>query len=336
MPWRFLASRLLWACLVLVAITVVTFVLTRMIPVDPARAAAGPDASAEAVENLRHYMGLDRPLLAQYLSYMRDLLSLNFGRSIQTQQPVGEDLRALFPATLELALVVTVVYTLLSVVLGVLAAVHHGSALDYALRTIALAGVGLPAFWVGMLLQAAFYKDLGWLPAAGRIDPFVSLPTRITGLYLVDSTVTGNWEALRSAAAHLVLPVVAVVLGRLAVGLKLTRIVMLEVLSEPYIRTARSKGLRGFVVIYRHGLRNALIPVVTTLGMQFSALLGGTVIVEVVFAWPGIGRYAVGSIRTVDFPAIMSVTVVLAVAFLATNLLVDMLYVWLDPRIKYA
>ncbi len=336
MSWRFLASRLLWACLVLVAITVVTFVLTRLIPVDPARAAAGPDASADAVENMRHYMGLDRPLWVQYLSYMRDLVSLNFGRSIQTQQPVADDLRALFPATVELALVVTVVYTVLSIVLGVWAATHHGGLLDYAIRTVALAGVGLPAFWLGMLLQLAFYKELGWLPAAARLDPFIPLPTRISGLYLLDSILTGNWGALQSASRHMVLPVVAAVLGRLAVGLKLTRVAMLEVLNEPYIRTARSKGLHAFAVIYKHGLRNTLIPVVTTLGMQFSALLGGTVIVEVVFAWPGIGRYAVGSIKSLDFPAIMSVTIVLAVAFLATNLAVDMLYAWLDPRIKYS
>ena len=239
-------------------------------------------------------MGLDRSLTVQYLSYMRDLLSLNFGRSIQTQRYVREDLRALFPATVELALVVIVVYTVTSIVLGILAAVHQGGALDYVVRTIALVGVGLPAFWLGMLLQIAFYKHLGWLPVAGRLDPFIPAPTRITGLYLLDSTLTGNWEALRSTGGHLVLPVLAAVLGRLAVGLKLTRITMLEVLGEQYIRTARSKGLRTLAVVYKHGLRNALIPVVTTLGMQFSALLGGTVIVEVVFAWPGIGRYAVG------------------------------------------
>lgn len=336
MSWRFVTARVLWALVVLVAITVVTFVLTRLIPVDPARAAAGPDASAEAVENMRHYMGLDRPLVVQYLSYMRDLVSFNFGRSVQTQQPVADDLRALFPATIELAIVVTVIYTGLSIILGVWAATHQGGLLDYAIRTIALAGVGLPAFWLGMLLQIAFYKDLGWLPAAGRLDPFLTLPTRLTGLYLVDSVLTRNWEALQSAGRHLVLPVVAAVLGRLAVGVKLTRVAMLEVLNEPYIRTARSKGLHALAVIYRHGLRNTLIPVVTTLGMQFSALLGGTVIVEVVFAWPGIGRYAVGSIKTLDFPAIMSVTLVLAMAFLVTNLLIDMLYAWLDPRIKYS
>ncbi len=336
MSLRFLAVRLVWAGIVLVGITLVTFVLTRLIPADPARAAAGPEASVEAVESLRRTMGLDRPLPVQYFSYMRDLASLNFGRSIQTQRFVREDLEALFPATAELAILVILVYTLLSIALGILAAVNQGRTLDYVIRAIALLGVGVPAFWLGMLLQIVFYKDLGWLPAAGRLDPFITPPMRITGLYLVDSMVTGNWAALRSSAGHLALPVLASVFARLAVGLKLTRIMMLEVLGEQYIRTARSKGLPGLVVIFKHGLKNALIPVVTTLGLQFSALLGGTVIVEVVFAWPGIGRYAVGSIRTLDFPAIMSVTVVLAVGFLVINLIVDMLYVWLDPRIKFA
>lgn len=335
MSWRFLVERLLWTVLVIVGVTVVTFVLTHLIPADPARAAAGPEASAAAVENLRTLMGLDRPLPVQYMLYMRDLVSLNFGRSIQTQRFVREDLDAFFPATAELAVAVMVVYTTISIGLGVVAAISQGRALDYAIRVIALVGVGLPAFWLGLLLQIAFYRHLGWLPAAGRLDPFIGSPARLTGFYVIDSMVTGNWPALGSSVQHLVLPVVAAVVSRLGVGLKLTRISLLEVLGENYIRTARSKGLAAVVVIFKHGLRNALIPTVTALGMQFSALLGGTVIVEVVFAWPGIGRYAVGSIKTLDFPAIMSVTVVLAVIFLAVNLLVDMLYAWLDPRVKY-
>jgi peptide/nickel transport system permease protein len=336
MSWRFLFERLLWTVAVIVGITIFTFVLTRLIPADPARAAAGPDASAEAVENLKKLMGLDRPLPVQYLSYMRDLVSLNFGRSIQTQRYVREDLAIFFPATAELTLWVMLVYTTVSIALGVSAAMSQGRALDYAIRVLALLGVGLPAFWLGLLLQIAFYQRLGWLPAAGRIDPFVAAPPRLTGLYVIDSVLTGQWTALGSSVQHLILPVVAVVVSRLAVGLKLTRISLLEVLGEDYIRTARSKGLPGLAVIYKHGMRNALIPIVTALGMQFSTLLGGTVIVEVVFAWPGIGRYAVGSIRTLDFPAIMSVTVILAVIFLVVNLVVDMLYVWLDPRVKYA
>jgi ABC-type dipeptide/oligopeptide/nickel transport system permease component len=335
MSWRFLLERLLWSAVVIVGITIITFTLTRLIPADPARAAAGPDASTEAVETLRTLMGLDRPLPVQYVSYMRDLVALNFGRSIQTQRYVREDLAAFFPATAELTLWVMLAYITTSIGLGVAAAISQGRALDYAIRVAALVGVGLPAFWLGLMLQIAFYQHLGWLPAAGRLDPFIPVPPRLTGFYVIDSALAGQWQALGSSAQHLVLPVVAVMVSRLAVGLKLTRISLLEVLGEDYIRTARSKGLRGMAVIYKHGLRNALIPIVTALGMQFSALLGGTVIVEVVFAWPGIGRYAVGSVRTLDFPAIMSVTVVLAVAFLAVNLLVDMLYVWLDPRVKY-
>jgi peptide/nickel transport system permease protein len=336
MSWRYLVARLVWAVVVLVAITVATFVLARLIPADPARAAAGPEASAQAVERLRREMGLDRPLTVQYVAYMRDLLSLNFGRSIQTQRYVREDLSAFFPATAELALAVMIVYTIASIALGVLAAVYQGRAFDYVVRTVAMLGIGLPAFWLGMLLQLVFYRHLAWLPAAGRIDPMVPAPARLTGFYLIDSTLAGNWPALQSAVAHLALPVVAAVMARLAVGLKLTRVTMLEVLGETYVRTARSKGLANARVIVVHGLRNALVPIVTTLGLQFSALLGGTVIVEVVFAWPGIGRYAVGSIRTLDFPAIMSVTVVLASVFLVINLIVDMLYVLLDPRIRYA
>lgn len=336
MSWRFLIARGAWAVIVLLGITAMTFCLTRLIPGDPARAAAGPEASAEAVETLRKSMGLDRPLATQYGSYLRDLASLNFGRSIQTQRPVREDLEAYFPATVELAVVVMIVYTACSIAFGIIAAVNPRRPLDYIVRMVGVAGVALPSFWLGMLLQLAFYRHLGWLPATGRLDPFVPPPARMTGLYLVDGALTGNWPAAWSAAGHLALPVAAIVASRLGVGVKLTRTVMLEVLGEDYIRTAHSKGLSRFLVIYRHGLKNALIPIITTLGMQFSALLGGTVIVEVVFGWPGIGRYAVGSIKTLDFPAIMSVTVVLAVAFLAMSMLVDLLYLWLDPRVKYA
>jgi peptide/nickel transport system permease protein len=336
MSWRYLLARGVWALLVLLGITAMTFCLTRLIPGDPARAAAGPEASAEAVETLRRSMGLDRPLAAQYASYLRDLASFSFGRSIQTQRPVREDLDAYLPATVELAAVVMIIYTGSAIAGGIVAAVHPGRPVDYAIRTLGIAGVGLAPFWLGMLLQLVFYRDLGWLPATGRLDPFVAPPARITGLYLLDGALTANWPAVWSAAGHLALPVAATVASRLGVGVKLTRTIMLEVLREEYIRTAHSKGLSALLVLYRHGLKNALIPIVTTLAMQFSALLGGTVIVEVVFSWPGIGRYAVGSINTLDFPAVMSVTVVLAVAFLATSVLVDLLYLWLDPRIKYA
>lgn len=332
---QFLLERLLWTLIVLLGITVFTFALTHVVPADPARAAAGPEASTEHVENLRRLLGLDRPLHIQYLSYMGDLVRLNFGTSYRTQRSVREDLVIFFPATLELALFVMAIYVVVSVSLGVIGAVYQGQAVDYLVRLLAAAGVGLPAFWFGMLLQLVFYQNLQWLPATGRLDPVIIPPPRITGFYVVDSAVTLDWPALTSSLAHLVLPVLAAVMARLGVGLKLTRTAVLEVLGQDFVRTARSKGLTRAVVIYRHVLKNAAIPIITTLGIQFGALLGGTVIVEVVFGWPGIGRYAVGAIDAFDFPAIMSVTVVIAMIFLVVNLLVDMLYVWLDPRIKY-
>lgn len=332
---QFLLERLIWMVVVLIGITIFTFALTHIVPADPARAAAGPEASSEHVENLRKRLGLDRPLHIQYVSYLHDLVKLNFGTSYRSQQLVRDDLVKFFPATLELALFVMVVYVITSVSLGVLAAVHQGRPTDYLIRLLAAAGIGLPAFWFGMLLQLAFYQNLQWFPAAGRLDPAILPPLRITGLYVIDSLVTMDGAALTSALSHLMLPVVAATMARLGVGLKLTRTAVLEVLGQDFVRTARSKGLTRAVVIYRHVLKNAAIPIVTTLGIQFGALLGGTVIVEVVFGWPGIGRYAVGAIDAFDFPAIMSVTVVIAVIFLMVNLLVDMLYVWLDPRIKY-
>lgn len=332
---QFLLERLLWTLIVLIGITVFTFALTHIVPADPARAAAGPEASAEHVENLRRLLGLDQPLHIQYLSYMKDLVRLNFGTSYRTQRSVREDLVAFFPATLELALFVMAIYVVVSVSLGVVGAVYQGKPLDYLVRILAAAGVGLPAFWFGMLLQLVFYQRLQWLPATGRLDPVIIPPPRITGFYVVDSAVTLDWPALASSLAHLALPVLAAVMARLGIGLKLTRTAVLEILGQDFVRTARSKGLTRAVVIYRHVLKNAAIPIITTLGIQFGALLGGTVIVEVVFGWPGIGRYAVGAIDAFDFPAIMSVTVVIAMIFLVINLLVDMLYVWLDPRIKY-
>lgn len=332
---RFLLERLLWTIFVLTGITVFMFTLTHIVPADPARAAAGPEASSEHVENLRRQLGLDRPLHEQYLAYLEDLIRLDFGTSYRTQRPVREDLARFFPATLELTLFVMIFYVIISVGLGIVGAVNQGQPVDYLVRLLAAAGVGLPAFWFGMLLQLLFYQRLQWLPAAGRIDPAILPPARITGLYVLDSILTLDWAALSSSAAHLVLPVLAAVTARLGVGLKLTRTAVLEVLGQDFVRTARSKGLSHTVVILRHVLKNAAIPIVTTLGIQFGALLGGTVIVEVVFGWPGIGRYAVGAIDAFDFPAIMSVTVVIAVIFLLINLVVDVLYTWLDPRIKY-
>jgi peptide/nickel transport system permease protein len=333
----YLAGRLAGLVLVVVGITLVTFVTLHVFPSDPARLLAGPGATPEQVQQIRRDLGLDQPLPVQYLRYLGDLASGNLGRSIQTGQPVANDLVQRLPATLELALVTMVVYVLVSIPLGVVAAVNRGHPPDLLIRVFAVAGLAVPAFWLGFLLQLVLYRDLGWFQhPVGRLAPEVPPPPFITGFYLIDSLFAGRPDAFGSASVQLIMPVVCLVASRIGVGVKLTRTSLLEVIGSDYVRTARAKGLRERAVLYGHALRNALMPVVTALGVQFGYLLGGTLVVEVVFGWPGIGQYAIGSITTVDFPAIMSVTVIVSVFFVVANFLVDVLYLYLDPRLRSA
>jgi peptide/nickel transport system permease protein len=330
-----LARRLAGFLFVIVGITVVTFVTLHLFPSDPARLLAGPGASDEQIQAIRRDLGLDAPLPVQYARYLGDLARGNLGRSIQTGQPVADDLLRRLPATLELALVTMLAYTTLAVPLGVIAAVTRGRWPDLAIRFVSVAGLAVPAFWLGFLLQLVLYRELGWFQqAVGRLAPTLSPPPFVTGFYLVDAALAGDLAALRSAATQLVMPVACLVVSRLGVGVKLTRASLLAVIGSDYVRTARAKGLAERRVLFRHALRNALMPVITAFGIQFGYLLGGTLVVEVVFGWPGIGQYAVGSITTVDVPAIMSVTVVISVFFVLTNYLVDALYLRLDPRLR--
>jgi peptide/nickel transport system permease protein len=319
---------------VVLGITLVTFVTLHVFPSDPARLLAGPGADEAQVRQIRRELGLDRPLPVQYVRYLGDLVTGNLGRSIQTGQPVADDLLRRLPATLELALVTMVIYIVLSLPLGVLAAITRGRWPDVLIRLVAVGGLAVPAFWLGFLLQLLLYRELGWFEqAVGRLAPSLVPPRFVTGFYLVDTLVAGDLPAFRSAAVQLVMPVACLVLSRLGVGVKLTRTSLLEVIGSDYVRTARAKGLGEAGVLVRHALWNALMPVVTAFGIQFGYLLGGTLVVEVVFGWPGIGQYAIGSITAVDFPAVMSVTVVISVFFVLANLLVDLLYVRLDPRL---
>ncbi len=323
--------------LVVVGITLVTFITLHVFPADPARLLGGPGATEAQLQQIRAELGLDQPLPVQYLRYLADLSRGNLGRSIQTGQPVANDLVQRLPATLELALVTMLVYIAVSIPLGVAAAVTRGQAPDLLIRLVSTSGLAVPAFWLGFLLQLVLYRELGWFQhPVGRLPPDVPPPQTITGLYLVDSLVTANFNALGNAVIQLIMPVACLVLSRIGVGVKLTRTSLLEVVGSDYVRTARAKGLREHSVIYRHALRNALMPVVTALGIQFGYLLGGTLVVEVVFGWPGIGQYAIGSITTVDFPAIMSVTVIISVFFVLSNFAVDLLYFYLDPRLRTA
>lgn len=326
--------RLLLLMLVVLGVSAVTFAISHIIPGDPARLMAGDRASEETVQHMRHALGLDQSLWVQYGTYLNDMLHGNFGMSIRTQRPVSEDILLFFPATLELALAALIVAVLLGVPLGIISAVAKDRVIDHICRTVSVVGVSTPAFWLGLVVIYFFYGRLGIFPGSGRIGAEVMPPGHFTGFYTVDSIVSGNWVALRSAIAHLVLP--AFTLGFLLVGIvtRQIRSAMLEVLQEDYIRTARASGLSRRRVIFHHALRNALIPSVTVLGLAFGELLSGSVLTETVFAWPGMGNYLVQSISALDFSAIMGFTVVVSAAYVLVNLAVDLTYLFLDPQIR--
>src|SRR4051794_7159777 len=276
----FLFGRLAGLLLVVLGITLVTFITLHVFPADPVRLLAGPGATPEQVDQIRADLGLDQPLPVQYLRYLGDLARGNLGRSIQTGQPVANDLVQRLPATLELAVVTMLVYIALSIPLGVVAAVTRGRFPDVAIRVVATTGLGVPAFWLGFLLQLVLYRDLGWFQhPVGRLSPDLTPPPFVTGLYLVDSLLAADFGAFRSSTVQLILPVTCLVVSRLGVGVKLTRTSLLDVIGADYVRTARAKGLQERVVLYGHALRNALMPVVTALGIQFGYLLGGTLVV---------------------------------------------------------
>jgi peptide/nickel transport system permease protein len=328
--------RLLFMVFVVWGVTLITFFLARVAPGDPARFIAGPHANATALANVRELYGLDKPLVVQYWNYLGDLVHGDLGTSFVTHRSVVEDMRDFFPATLELALGALVLGSLIGLVIGVVAAMARGSALDFAGRLFAIAGLSMPAFWLAMLFQLIFYVQLGWLPFGGRLDTGATPPPDLTGLYTIDSLVTGHFGTFVDAVRHLVLPITTLALAEIGLMARVTRGSMLEVLGEDYVRTARSKGLRERRILFRHALRNALLPSVTVLGLELGLLAGGVFLVETIFAWPGLGRYAYDAIRATDYNATLGVTLVVAMAYVVVNLLVDLAYLYLDPRIKYA
>lgn len=331
----YILKRLLWMIVVVLGMTLITFTITHMIPADPAKIAAGLGADASAVQKIREEMKLDLPLYEQYFYYVKNLFRGDLGRSILTSRPVKDDVRDYFPATLELALLSMLVTMVLGVLLGSLSALQQGRAIDNLTRLFSTLWVAMPVFWFALMLQILFYGKLQWLPAGARIAGEIAMPQKITGLLLIDSLLALRMDAFWSALVHLILPVTAVALTRVAEVARMTRSSMLEVLGLDYIRTARSKGLAERVIIMRHAFRNASLPIITTFGLQFGYLLGGTILVETIFQWPGMGRYAVRSITSVDFPAVIGVTVVASFAFVLVNLGIDLTYRFADPRIRY-
>lgn len=333
--WAFLVRRLSLTLVTLWGLTLITFLIVHIAPGDPARTAAGPQARQEQVEQIRKLYGLDQPLWVQYARYMGRLIRGDFGVSLWYKRPVSVELKTYLIPTLELAFCAAVLLICLGFPLGILSAIHRNSVLDHAVRLFALTGVSFPIFLLGLILQLVFYRALGWFPAGGRISPFVSPPQTITGFYIVDALLTGNWRALASALHHLALPAVTLAYGSAAVVSRMTRSCFLEVLGEEYIQTARAKGMPERIILLRHALRNALIPIITATALQIGSLLSGVLLVEVIFSWPGLGTYAYTSAVVLDVNAIMAITIVTALIYIGINLLADVLYAIIDPRIQY-
>jgi len=320
---------------ILFGISVLTFFISNTIPGDPARLAAGPHADAKVIDELRDKMGLNKPLYVQYGHYISGIFHGDFGQSNYSHQPVKEDIKQYFPATLELTLFSMFLTVLIGLPLGIISANKKDKIPDHFTRVISLIGVAMPAFWLGIIFLLFFYLTLGILPGSGRIDTGLAPPHTITGMYTIDSLLTGNWVVFQSSLIHLILPGItqaAVTVGMIA---RMTRSSMLEVLQSDYIRTAYAKGGSENRILYGHALRNGMMPVLTLLGMTFGHSLGGSVLVESVFSWPGLGKYAVNAITYLDFPAVMAVTILIAVLFITVNLIIDILYQVVDPRLNY-
>ncbi|MCB1498735.1 MAG: ABC transporter permease subunit [Bauldia sp.] len=332
---RLILARLAVLIPTFVGVTIIAFAFIRLLPGDPIQLLSGERVmSPERHAEVMHDLGYDRPLIVQYGSYLGGLVTGDFGSSVVTKRPVLQDFLTLFPATLELSLAAMLIAVTIGIPAGVLAAVKRGSILDQAVMSVALIGYSMPIFWWGLLLIIFFSGYLGWTPVSGRISLVYFFPP-VTGFMLIDSLLSGEKGAFASAVSHLILP--AIVLGTipLAVIARQTRSAMLEVLGEDYVRTARAKGLPPLLVVGVHALRNAMVPVVTTIGLQAGYLLAGAILTETIFSWPGIGKWMVDSVFKRDYPVIQGGLVLIAITIMMVNLLVDVLYGLINPRIRH-
>lgn len=334
---RYLGRRLLAMIPALLGVLVCVFLLTRVLPGDPARTLAGEQADAGTIARIREQMGLDQPLWSQFVTYLSGIARGDLGLAWHTGRPVVEDLATRFPATAELALVALVIALVLGVPLGIISAVRRGTWVDHLGRIVGLTGASMPLFWLGMLVIYLFYFVLGWAPApVGRLGQLVNAPTEITGLFLVDSLLSGDTVAFASALNHIIWPALVLSTGALAMFSRMTRSAMLEILDQDYVRTAVSKGLRPRAVIGKHALKNAAPPVLTVLGLELGQLLAGAVLTETIFTWPGIGSYVTQSILATDYAPIQAFTLLAALLYLTINLAVDLGQAAIDPRIRHA
>lgn len=337
--WLFLTRRLVTSIPVFLGIITIAFVATHVGPGDPIAALVGDQVTGEQYERIRRDLGLDRPLWRQWLGYVHGTLRGHLGFSLRTRRPVNTELSRFFTASVELGVFAFSLAVATGVPLGVWSAVRRDHLADHVVRVLTLGGVAAPIFWLAIMAQWIFYGQLGWLPGVGRVSDylaFTNLPRMITGMITVDSLIAGNWSALKDALTHMILPGTILAYRVLAVVTRMTRSVMLDVLGEDYIRTARSLGIAERSLLFRHALRNAAPPILTILALAFGQLLQGAVLVETVFAWPGIGLYAVQGILALDYPVVIGVSVVICIVYVIVNLIVDLLYPVFDPRIRYA
>ena len=333
---RFILTRASLLIPTFLGVTLLTFLLIRMVPGDPIEVRVGERGiSPERLAQFRHELGLDQPLWKQFLDYIGSVLSGDLGTSLVTHNPVLQEFLTLFPATVELGLMAMLFASLVGLPAGIVAAVKRGSWFDHGVMGLSLTGYSMPIFWWGLLLILLFSVNLGWTPVSGRLD-LLYFVEPVTGFMLVDTLLVGEYGAFWSALEHLILPTVVLGTIPLAVVARMTRSAMLEVLGEDYIRTARAKGLNSRRVVGLHALRNALIPVVTVIGLQVGTLLGGAILTETIFSWPGVGKWLIESINRRDYPALQGGVLLIAGTVMAVNLLVDLLYGVLNPRIRHA
>ncbi|MTD32111.1 ABC transporter permease [Planomicrobium sp. YIM 101495] len=331
---HYVGKRLLQLIPVLLGMTFIVFLIIRAIPGDPAQVILGQQASAEAIKALRTTLGLDEPWYIQYFEYLKGLVTGDLGESLRTRTPVMDEIWPYLAATIELSVFAILIAVIIGVNAGIISAWFQNSWFDYAAMVIALIGVSMPIFWLGLMNQWIFSIELGILPTTGRENVRDPVDT-VTNFYLLDTIITGQFHQIPTVLKHLVLPGTALATIPMAIIARMTRSSMLEVMRSDYVRTARAKGMKMTWVVYKHALKNAIIPVLTVIGLQMGLLLGGAILTETIFAWPGIGRYIYEAIGFRDYPVIQSGILVVAFIFVMINLVVDLLYSFIDPRIKY-
>jgi len=333
---KFVGKRLAFLIIMLIGVASIVFILTKMVPGDPVVANLSQRSLNDPtiVSAFKAKYGLDKPVIVQYFLYMRNIFQLNLGTSIRTNKPVMAELGRCFPATAELAIFAIVLASILGILFGIISAMRRNSIIDQIVRAISVIGVSIPSFWFALIVLFVFYYKLKIMPGPGRLSSSFDAPTAVTGFYTIDSLIMGNIPEFLDALRHLVLP--GSVLAAFTMGLitRTTRSNMLDVMSTDYIRTARAKGLTEKRIIWHHAIGNALIPVLTVIGLGFGNLLGGMVLVETIFNWPGVGQFAYNSVKALDYPSIIGVSLLIALNYMMINTVVDILYGMIDPRVR--